>query len=100
MPARTAARLSLFDGVSAFSVTRTARRSITSEAGKALEILAHALEYLSDEYAISGEGKPMLYGHLEAITLLMALNRHIYLECPQLPSIRERWKVFLQRCIN
>lgn len=68
-----------------FSRRRT--RHITPEAGRALEILAHAIEYLTDEYV----HEKKLLGHndqqLEAIQLLMSLNRQIYYECPAVTTI-------------
>jgi hypothetical protein len=57
------------------------RRRLSPEAGRALEILGHSIEYLEDEYA----GDLAAYGPLpdadpqiEAIDLLKSLNREIY----------------------
>jgi hypothetical protein len=73
------------------------RRKITPQAGKALELLAHALEYLSDECAVSHEKEPQLQDCLEAIHLLMALNRGIYFGCPPAPGVGERCRTFWRR---
>jgi hypothetical protein len=32
---------------------------------------------------------------LEAVQLLMALNRGIYFECPEVPTWSERWRAML-----
>jgi hypothetical protein len=32
---------------------------------------------------------------LEAVRLLMALNRQVYFECPEVPSFRERFRALL-----
>lgn len=65
-------------------------RRISPQAGRALEILGHAIDYLIDEYIERGgrfrRGDP----ELEAIYLLMATNRGIYFECPEVPTLAER----------
>ena len=72
------------------------RRRISPEAGRALEILGHAIEYLSDEYAHHGRGFSENDGQLEAVQRLMAINRQIYLECPEVPSLSSRIRSFLR----
>jgi hypothetical protein len=66
------------------------RRRISPQAGRALEILGHAIDYLIDEYIERGgqfrQGDP----ELKAIQLLMATNRAIYFECPVVPTLAER----------
>jgi len=71
------------------------RRLIRPEAGRALEILGHAIEYLADEYAHRGGSFSAHDGEVEALQLLMGLNREIYLECPEAPSMSERWRDLL-----
>lgn len=71
------------------------RRRITPQAGHALEILGHSIEYLTDEFVNQGGPLSAHGGHLEAIQLLMALNRQIYFECPILPSLAERCQALL-----
>jgi len=66
------------------------RRRITPQAGHALEILGHAIEYLTDEFIHSGAQISHSNGELEAVQLLMALNRQVYFECPQVTTIAER----------
>jgi hypothetical protein len=84
--------------VPAASVARTSPnrpRRITPQAGHALEILGHAIEYLTDEYIRTGASLSSRDAELEAVQLLMALNRQVYFECPQVPSFGERCWTFL-----
>ncbi|MGB6742361.1 MAG: hypothetical protein WBE38_01805 [Terracidiphilus sp.] len=81
---------SLRGGVPASAPGPKVRRRISPQAGRALEILGHAIDYLTDEYVHHGgefrPGDP----ELDAIELLMAANRAIYFECPRIPTLRER----------
>ena len=70
---------------------RQCRRRVSPRAGRALEILGHAIEYVTDEYVLTGGSLSDHSSQLEAVQLLMALNREIYLECPEVPSISERF---------
>jgi hypothetical protein len=74
---------------------RLRRRRISPEAGRALEILGHAIEYLSDEFVHSGGTLSALNAQVEAVQLLMAINRKIYLACPAVPGLGERWRTLL-----
>jgi hypothetical protein len=71
-------------------------RHISPQAGRALEILGHSIEYLIDEADF--EGKPFNDGdpRCQAVKLLMALNREIYFECPEVPSLLETCRSFLR----
>jgi hypothetical protein len=71
------------------------RRRITPRAGHALEILGHAIEYLTDEFLYESTNFSVDSSQLEAVQLLMALNREIYYECPEVPSFGERWRSIL-----
>jgi len=75
---------------SAAAPSTVRRRRITPQAGHALEILGHAIEYLTDEYIYRGgqfyPGDP----EVQAVQLLAAVNRAIYLECPEVPTLGER----------
>jgi hypothetical protein len=71
------------------------RRLISREAGRALEILGHAIEYLADEYAHRGGSFSAHDGEVEALQLLMSLNRQIYFDCPEAPSMADRWRALL-----
>ncbi len=76
--------------------TRAARRRITREAGHALEILGHAVEYLTDEMV--HDAAPVIASNpqVQAVQLLMALNRRVYFECPEIPTLSERLESFLR----
>jgi hypothetical protein len=71
------------------------RRRITPQAGRALEILGHAIEYLADEFVHQGGSFSAHDSQLEAVQLLMALNRQVYFECPEIPSFGERCRALL-----
>lgn len=71
------------------------RRRISPESGHALEILGHAIEYLTDDYVHAGGSFSAQDGPVRAVQLLMAANRQIYFSCPEVPSIGERWRSLL-----
>jgi hypothetical protein len=75
----------------------TVRRRITPEAGLGLEKLAHALEYLIDEFIHEGCEVGKDYGRLQAIQLLATLNRQIYFACVVQPTIGERVQSLFRR---
>jgi len=77
------------------SNVRARRRSISPAAGRALEILGHAIEYLGDEYVHAGGLFSAHDPRLEAIQLLMARNREIYFACPELPTVGERLRSWI-----
>ena len=83
--------------VAATEVRAHRRRRISPQAGHALEILGHAIEYLSDEYINEGGLFSSRDPRIEAIQLLMARNREIYFECPELPTLGERLRAWLGR---
>lgn len=70
------------------------RRKMNPRAGRAIEILAHAIDYLVDMHAHEGSLIVWEKGHFEAVEILKALNRQIYLECPIVPSFEERCSSF------
>jgi hypothetical protein len=77
------------------------KRQISREAGRAIEMLGHAIEYLADEFALdcmSGHTRVYrgMHPRIEAIELLMARNREIYLSCPEIPSLSERLRSWLR----
>lgn len=81
-------------------IARKHRRQITPQAGKALEKLGHAIEYLTDEFVESGASFNSNNSQLQAVQLLMALNREVYFECPEVPTIAERFQGLLQRVVH
>jgi hypothetical protein len=70
-------------------------RYISPQAGHALEILGHAIEYLTDEYVHEGRSISANDPQVKAVQILMAVNRKIYLECPIVPTIAERLRNLL-----
>jgi hypothetical protein len=74
---------------------RTHRRRIAPRAGRALEILGHAIEYLSDEFVHSGGCLSAHNAQVEAVQLLIDANRQIYFACPEIPSFGERLRAML-----
>jgi len=73
------------------------RRRITPEAGRGLEILGHALDYLADELVCDGCRFSDEGGRLQAIQLLTYLNRKIYFACDIEPTFRERAQLLFRR---
>jgi hypothetical protein len=71
-------------------------RRISPEAGHALEVLGHAIEYLTDEYVREAKELSSTDPQVEAIQLLMSLNRRVYFECPVVPTLTERFCAFLR----
>jgi hypothetical protein len=71
------------------------RRRITPQAGHALEILGHAIDYLTDEFIHCHGSLSTRNPQLEAVQLLMARNREVYFECPEIPSLAERCRALL-----
>ncbi len=74
---------------------RSNRRLITPQAGRALKILGHAIEYLTDEFTSQGLTYASRSEQLEAVQILMALNRQVYNDCPEVPSLGERCRALL-----
>jgi len=74
---------------------RHRRRRITPEAGHALEKLGHAIEYLTDEFVHQGGTFSRHNPQLEAVQLLMALNRQVYYECPEVLTFGERLRALM-----
>jgi hypothetical protein len=75
----------------------SSRRRISAQAGYGLEKLGHAIEYLTNEFV---HGTPSFFPHpaqLEAVQLLMAANREIYFECPEVPTLGARVLSLLRR---
>jgi hypothetical protein len=79
--------------VTGHSVMR--RRRISPEAGHALEILGHAIEYLADEFICAGGSVSARDAQVQAVQLLMSRNREIYFGCPQVPTLADRFRALL-----
>jgi hypothetical protein len=77
------------------------RRRITREAGRALECIGHAADYLLDGYIQHGPARELLHGHsaeMEAIRLLVQARNRI-LESLEIvePVHRRFWNAVLRR---
>ncbi|MGA8090400.1 MAG: hypothetical protein WCA10_24210 [Terracidiphilus sp.] len=72
------------------------RRFISVQAGRALEILGHAIEYLTDEYVHEVKQLSAHDPQVEAIQMLMAIIREMYFECPVMPTFRERLRAWFR----
>jgi hypothetical protein len=79
------------------TIPQNRRRRIDPLSGRALEILGHAIEYLADEYAFSGGPLSADHPVVEAMQILKARNREIYLACPVIPTLAERWRLLWRR---
>jgi len=71
------------------------RRRISPQAGHALEVLGHAIDYLDDQYICRFGPFPPAQADVEAWELLKKLNRQIYLACPVIPTWSERLRSLL-----
>ncbi|MDE3201350.1 MAG: hypothetical protein KGN79_10570 [Acidobacteriota bacterium] len=71
-----------------------ASRRISPEAGRALELLSHAVEYLSDQYVRVSRTFSASDPDVQAIQVLMAANSEVYFDCPVMPTIGERLRTF------
>jgi hypothetical protein len=96
MAATTITGFSIMASASAVPIAheRTNRR-ITPQAGRGRVLLAHAIEYLTGEYVQTDLSYSARNEQLEAVKLLMALNRQVYFECPEVPSFSERCRELL-----
>ena len=79
---------------------RAVRHNVSPQAGHALEILGHAIEYLADEYVHERGFLNADDERMETVQLLVKLNRQVYSECPVLPSIGDRCLSILHRVFH
>ncbi len=78
-------------------VTAARPRRLSPEVGRAIEMLGHAIEYLADEFALDclesrAAQRGGVHPRIVAIELLMERNREIYLSCPPMPTLTERFR--------
>ena len=97
MPTRTAGLSVPFMApvITASEIRAPRRRHINPQAGHALELLGHAIEYLTDELVHEASSISAHDPQLEAVQLLMACNRKIYFACPEIPTLSERFRALL-----
>jgi hypothetical protein len=96
MVAFPATDLSYSASASAVPAAKPVRRRLSLEAGRAMEKLGYAIEYLSDEFVNDARIDNAHDDRLEAIEILMALNRQIYLESPEFVSLGQRLNTWLR----
>lgn len=79
-------------GVSLDRAVADRPRRINQHSLRALAILCNAIESLADGLFLEYHRVPISWrnGRIEAIKLLMEIIRHVYFECPELPTIKER----------
>ncbi len=71
-------------------------KRLDAVSGRALECLAHAIEYLEDEmYDRRDEGERA--GHEEGVAILKRLNREIFAAIPALPERRSLLRLMVDR---
>jgi hypothetical protein len=71
---------------------RPKRRRITYRAGRAMRILRDAIAYLTDEFPGEGTAFSIKGSEVQAVQMLMELNRQVYFECPEETGKGERWR--------
>jgi hypothetical protein len=74
------------------------RRHIDPRSGRALEVLGHAIEYLTDEFVEEGAPVTANDPRVQAVQLLMAVNRQVYFDCPIVPTFADRCRNFIHSC--
>lgn len=93
-------KMSLPFALPAATPLRPVRRRITPESGRALEKLGHAIEYLTDEMVHRNDALTARAPDMQAVQILMALNRSIYNECPLRASLLDRCRDLLHRLVS
>jgi hypothetical protein len=76
---------------------QTRNRRISRETGWALDVLGHAIDYLATDLVDHNPSYSADNEQLGAVQLLIALKRQVYLECPEAPSLAERFRSLLGR---
>jgi len=77
------------------------RRIVSRDAGRAIEMLGHAIEYLADEFALECMSRQEsiaagMHPRVVAIEILKKCNRVVYLSCPEAPTLSERVRGWLR----
>ena len=73
------------------------RRKANQQQGRALEVLGHAVEYLVDTRMTRDDMQPLLLAgpDLQAVQILMRLNRAVFSSCEEIVPLRRRLKKWL-----
>jgi hypothetical protein len=77
-----------------------ARRSISPKSARALLVLSHAIEYLTDDFVQEDSSLSAMKPCMDAVRILMELNRQVYSECPEVPSFDERCRGFVSAMLR
>jgi hypothetical protein len=85
-------RIASLNGIALRRILAGRRRRVSPQADRALEILGHAIEYLTDELIFESEDAPTSWrtGLIDSIQLLVEINRLVYFECPESLGIKDR----------
>jgi len=83
------------EGQEVVAAVANRRRIIDERSGRALEILGHAIDYLTDEFVQEAGQVSAADPRVQAIQILMALNREIYFECAVKPTMAEHMRALL-----
>jgi len=93
-------RLRAMNSQNGHSEKNIKRRKLSYQDGRAVEMLGHAIEYLADEYVLECRGRGQAdhskAGPVQAIELLMARNREIYLAGELVPTFTKRLRLWLR----
>ena len=71
------------------------RRVISEDTERALEILSHSVDYLTEDSIYEGEQFRLADPRVQAALLLMQKSQEIYLACPEARSLGQRLKAWL-----
>ena len=93
---------------SANASSQRCRRELSLQSARAIEALAHAIEYLHDEFmlesicdsaSVAGDIsiRSAAASRIAAIDLLKGLNREIYMSCPLVQPLSERFWLFWKK---
>ncbi len=83
---------------------RAARRKLDFSAARGMEVLGHAIDYLSDEFALEclktgNLAMKQTHPTLVALKLLHQKRREVYEACPVAPTMGERFQRWWQRIL-
>jgi hypothetical protein len=71
-------------------------KKISRSARRALRILAHAIEYVANEFLLESNPPGPRNARLQAVKLLMAADRQVVSECPEMPTLAQRCRYLLR----
>ncbi len=83
-------------GMQAASTGRRPVKHISRNSRRALRMLAHAIEYVANEFLHDSIPPGPGNARLRAVQLLLAADREVYAGCPDAPGFAERCRWFLR----